>query len=141
MLEEQITTLGEPLREDSDPSYIELPRHEQRRIRAHLLGETVISLHQVQDGVRKHFNGDQQADFTSPMEHIAGALELLGESETASLALKLRNALGNLLRHTRSESVLGPVKLETAADAVAAFERLLQRPRPPARLDDPETSG
>jgi len=125
VLEEQITTLGEPLLEDQEPSYIDLPGHEIRRIRTHLLGETVTSLHQVQDGVRAHFSGDPDADFSSPMEHIAGAMELIGESETASLALKLRNALGNLLRHARSESVVDPDKLETVTDAVAAFELYL----------------
>ena len=125
VLEEQIATLGEPLMEDQETSYIDLPRHEIRRIRTHLLGETVTSLHHVQDGVRSHFSGDPDADFSSPMEHIAGAMELIGESETASLALKLRNALGNLLRHTRSESAVEPDKLETVTDAVAAFELYL----------------
>ncbi|MCK5308973.1 MAG: hypothetical protein KAJ73_10200, partial [Zetaproteobacteria bacterium] len=125
VLEEQISTLGEPLLEDQTSGYIELPGHEQRRIKSHLLAETVISLHQVQDGVRRHFDGDQEADYISPMEHIAGALELIGESETASLAIKLRNALGNLLRLTRSESAMDPDKLETVTDAVAAFELYL----------------
>jgi len=125
VLEEQITTLGEPLKEEQEPSYIELPRHEQRRIRAHLLNETVNSLHQVQEGVRGHLNGEAQADYTSPMEHIAGALELIGETDTALLALKLRNALGNLLRVTRSGSTIDSEKLETVADAVAAFELYL----------------
>lgn len=125
VLEEQIATLGEPLQEDQEPSYIELPRHEQRRIHTHILAETVISLHQVQDGVHRHFDGDQQADYTSPLEHIAGALELIGKSESASLALKLRNALGNLLRTTQSESTLDPKKLEAVTDAVAAFELYL----------------
>jgi len=125
VLEEQIATLGEPLLEDQEPAYIDLPRHEMRRIRSHLLGETVTSLHHVQDSVRNHFSGDPDADFSRPMEHIAGALELIGESETASLALKLRNALGNLLRHAKSESAVEPDKLETVTDAVAAFELYL----------------
>jgi chemosensory pili system protein ChpA (sensor histidine kinase/response regulator) len=125
VLEEQITTLGEPLQEEQEPSFIDLPWHEQRRIRTHLLDETVVSLHQVQDGVRRHFDGNQNADYTTPMEHIAGALELIGEQETASLALKLRNALGNLLRTTRTESAISPEKLEAVTDAVAAFELYL----------------
>jgi len=125
VLEEQITTLGEPLAEDQEPGFIDLPGHEQRRIRSHLLDETVISLHQVQDGVRRHFDGDRKADYTSPMEHIAGALELIGETETASLALKLRNALGNLLRISRAESTIDPDKLDSVTDAVAAFELYL----------------
>ena len=125
VLEEQITTLGEPLLEDEESGYIDLPPHEQRRIRAHLLDETVTSLHQVQDAVRRHFDGDRQADYTTPMEHIAGAMELAGEPETASLALKLRNALGNLLRVTRSEAAMDPRKLELVTDAVAAFELYL----------------
>jgi len=99
VLEEQIATLGEPLLEDEQPSNIDLPLHEQRRIRAHLLDETVVSLHMVQDGVRRHFSGDRAADYCSPMEHIAGAMQLIGETETATLATNLRNALDNLLRH------------------------------------------
>jgi chemosensory pili system protein ChpA (sensor histidine kinase/response regulator) len=124
-IEEQIATLGEPLQDDQESSYIDLPPHEIRRIRAHLLDETVFSLHQVQDGVRQHFAGDPKADFTGPMEHIAGALELIGESDTASLALKLRNALENLLRLARSETAVDADKLELVTDAVAAFELYL----------------
>jgi len=125
VLEEQIATLGEPLREQKDPGFIDLPLHEQRRIQSHLLDETIISLHQVQDGVRLHFDGDQKADFTSGLVHIAGALELTGEAETAVLALKLRNALGNLLHPVSSEAAIDPDQLEAVADAVAAFELYL----------------
>lgn len=125
VLEEQITTLGEPLLEDQESSFIDLPGHEIRRIRSHLLGETVTSLHQVQDHVLRHLSGEQDADFNSPMEHIAGAMEMIGEAQTAGLALKLRNALGNLLRHARSESAVEPDKLEAVTDAVAAFELYL----------------
>lgn len=125
VLEEQIATLGEPLLEDGQPTYIDLPLHEQQRILSHLLDETVVSLHQVQDGVRRHFNGDQDADYCSPMEHIAGALQLIGETETAALALKLRNALGNLLRTAHSEAAVAPPMLESVTDAVAAFELYL----------------
>ena len=125
VLEEQIETLGEPLLEDQQPSYIDLPLHEQRRIRAHLLDETVVSLHMVQDGVRRHFTGDRNADYCGPMEHIAGAMELIGETETADLAIKLRNALDNLLRTANSEAAVDPGKLELVTDAVAAFELYL----------------
>ena len=125
VLEEQITTLGEPLLDDQESGFIDLPGHEIRRIHTHLLSQTVLSLHQVQDGVRRHFDGDYKADFSSPMEHIAGAMELMGESDTASLALKLRNALGNLLRHARTEMAVAPGKLEIVTDAVAAFELYL----------------
>ena len=125
VIEEQITTLGEPLLEDKDSGYIDLPVHEQLRIRAQLLDETVVSLHLVQDGVRRHFEGEMKADFTSPMEHIAGALQLLGETETANLATKLRNALENLLRVAKSEAAMDTTKLETVTDAVAAFELYL----------------
>ncbi len=125
VLEEQIVTLGEPLLEDQQPTYIDLPLHEQRRIRAHLLDETVVSLHQVQDAVRRHFSGDKAADYCTPMEHIAGAMQLIGEAETATLATQLRNALNNLLRSARSETEVAPDKLETVTDAVAAFELYL----------------
>jgi chemosensory pili system protein ChpA (sensor histidine kinase/response regulator) len=125
VLEEQIETLGEPLITEGDTGHIDLPLHEQQRIRAHLLDETVVSLHQIQDGVRRHFEGDAKADYISGLEHIAGAMELIGESETASLALKLRNALDNLLRTARSEAAVEPEKLEQVTDAVAAFELYL----------------
>ena len=125
VLEEQIATLGEPLLVEQQPSFIDLPMHEQRRIRSHLLDETVVSLHQVQDGVRRHFDGATDADYCSPLEHIAGALELIGEVETGVLALKLRNALGNLLSTANTEEAVDRDKLEAVTDAVAAFELYL----------------
>ncbi|MCW8926116.1 MAG: Hpt domain-containing protein, partial [Xanthomonadales bacterium] len=125
VLEEQISTLGEPLPEDQSPIFTGLPGHELRRIRSHLLDETVVSLHQVQDAVRQYFEGDLDADYTTAMEHIAGALELIGEADTASQAIKLRNALANLLRVSRSEATIDPGKLEAVTDAVAALELYL----------------
>ena len=125
VLEEQIVTLGEPLGGQQDAGFIDLPIHEQRRIRAHLLDETVVSLHLVQDGVRKHFGNEQDADFVTPMEHIAGAIELIGDTKVASLILKLRNALGNLISPVRSEAAIAQDKLEAVTDAVAALELYL----------------
>jgi len=125
VLEEQVSTLGEPLPEDQSPILTGLPGHELRRITSHLLDETVVSLHQVQDAVRQYFEGDLDADFTTAMEQIAGALELIGEADTASQAIKLRNALANLLRVSRSETTIDPDKLEAVTDAVAALELYL----------------
>ncbi len=125
VLEEQISTLGEPLPEDQAASFTDLPGHELRRIRSHLLDETVVSLHKVQDSVRQYFEGDLDADYTTAMEHIAGALELIGEVETASLTIKLRNALANLLRVSRTEATIDADKLEAVTDAVAALELYL----------------
>jgi len=125
VLDEQIATLGEPLLTEQDTGYIGLPVHEQIRIRSHLLNETVVSLQQVEDAVRRHFDGAADADFLSGMEHVAGALELIGEHETAQLALKLRKALDNLLRLAKLESQVDPEKLENLTDAVAAFELYL----------------
>lgn len=125
VLEEQINTLGEPLIIDDGPGFIDLPKHEQRRIRTHVLDETVVSLHQVQDAVRRHFDGEPNADFSGPVEHIAGALELIGEKDTGKLALKLRNALENVLRTVRSEAAIPTETLEHLTDAVAAFELYL----------------
>jgi len=125
VLEEQITMLGEPILEDQALHYIDLPRHEYRRIQAHLLEETVVSLHKVQDGVRRHFDGNQKADYTTPMKHIAGALALIGDADTASLSIKLRRALENLLRVAGAESEMDPDQLDDVADAVAALELYL----------------
>jgi chemosensory pili system protein ChpA (sensor histidine kinase/response regulator) len=124
-LEEQIITLGEPLAEEQEDNFIDLPQHEVRRIKTHLLDETVFSLHQVQEAVHRHFSGEPEADFTGPLDQIAGALELISEKETASLALRLRNALSNLLSSARSEMAVEPGKLEALTDAVAAFELYL----------------
>lgn len=125
VLDEQIATLGEPLLTDQDSGFIELPVHEQLQIRAHLLDEAVTSLHHIQEGVRRHFDGFADADYLSGLEHVAGALEIIGETETAQLAQKLRNALDNMLRVTKLESQIDPDKLEKVTDAVAAFELYL----------------
>lgn len=125
VLEEQIATLGEPLINENVDSHIDLPLHEQQRIRAHLLAEMVNSLHQTQEGVRQYFAGNQDADYSTALEHVAGALELIDETETAQLALKLRNALNNLLRVAKIEAGVDPQKLEFVTDAVAAFELYL----------------
>lgn len=125
VVDEQIATLGEPLLTTQDSGYIELPAHEQARIRSHLLNETVISLHQVEDAVRRHFDGANDADYLSGLEQVAGAMELLGEKDTGILALKLRNALDNLLRVAKQESQVDSDKLENLTDAVAAFELYL----------------
>ena len=125
VLDEQIATLGEPILANEDTGNIELPVHEQIRIRSHLLNEAVVSIHQVEDAVRRHFDGSPNADYLSGLEHVAGAMELIGEVDTASLALKLRAALDNLLRLARHESQIDSEKLEAVTDAVAAFELYL----------------
>ena len=57
-------------------------------------------------------------------------MELIGEPDTASMAMKLRNALGNLLRVTRSEAAMDSKKLELVTDAVAAWAAVQERLTP-----------
>jgi len=125
VLEEQIETLGEPLETVPEKKFIDLPLHELQRIRVRTLDEAVLSLHQVQQCVHQHFSGDEDADFLSPMAHIAGAMEMLGDGESAALALQLRNALGNVLWPAHSEAAVDKDQLLLVTDAVAAFELYL----------------
>jgi len=125
VLEEQIETLGEPLELIPGQKFIDLPTHELHRFRVCLLDETVVSMRQLQEGVHQHFGGNEDADFTSPLEHIAGAMELIGDIDSAKLALQLRNALDNLLSPVSSEVAIDSGQLERVTDAVAAFELYL----------------
>ena len=135
-LKEQIETLGEPVDEPEQDSFIDLPPHEQRRIRSHLLDETVVSMHQVQEAVRKRFSGDSNADLGGPLVQVAGALQLVNETEISELAYELRDALLSLLDNAYAESAVPPADLEALTDAVSALELHLASCRDQQDIDD-----
>jgi len=124
-LQEQVETLGEPLEDDSDPGFIDLPKHEQRRIRDHLLDEMVISVHQFQDAVKTRFGGDGNASLDEPLQQLAGALQLMGENETADLTRRLASVTAHLLKNAYAESAVAARDLVAFTDAVAALELFL----------------
>ncbi|MFT5139772.1 MAG: chemosensory pili system protein ChpA (sensor histidine kinase/response regulator) [Lysobacterales bacterium] len=124
-LKEQIETLGEPLQEEEDKGFIDLPPHAQRRIRDRLLEEMVVSLHEFQEAVKARFSGDAKADLNEPLQQVAGALHMIDEQETANLTIRLANITAFLLRHAFSESAVTPAYLESFTNAVAALEIFL----------------
>ncbi|NND45585.1 MAG: response regulator [Xanthomonadales bacterium] len=124
-LNEQIETLGEPLDEPAGERFIELPLHEQRRIENHLLDEMVVSLYAFQDAVKKRFGGDASAELEAPLELVAGALELLGDTRVAELTRRFATVTHYLLRNAYSESAVDRRDLEALTDAAAALELYL----------------
>jgi len=128
-LTEQIETLGEPPGADGEPGFIELPKHEQRRIENHLLDEMVVSLYQFQEAVRARFGGDASVAVDEPLQLVAGALRLLGEAEVAELTLRLVKVTTFLLKNAYSESAVPRHDLQSFTDAVAALELFLAASR------------
>jgi chemosensory pili system protein ChpA (sensor histidine kinase/response regulator) len=124
-LAEQVETLGEPVEREATDSYIELPYYEQLRIRSKLLDEAVISVHQAQECIRQRLGGDRDADPTPPLEHVAGALRLIGESRVSELTSGLVGQLGQKLHKAYSEAAVNPGHLDAIADATAALELYL----------------
>ena len=125
ILDSHIRLLGEPVESAAATGFIELSAHEQRLIVSSVLDQCVVSLHEVQDIVRKHLAGDAQEDFAAPLNSISGALLLAGQAEVAALTDKLGRALQAGL-HARAEGAPDQdVRLETLADAVAALELYL----------------
>ncbi len=125
ILDSHIRMLGEPVGSGATTGYIELSAHEQRLIVSCVLDQCVVSLHEVQDIVRKHLAGDTQEDFSAPLNSISGALLLAGQAEVAALTDKLGRALHAGL-HAKAEGASDQdVRLETLADAVAALELYL----------------
>jgi chemosensory pili system protein ChpA (sensor histidine kinase/response regulator) len=124
-LKEQIETLGEPLQVEQDRGFIDLPPHEQKRIRDRLLEEMVVSLHHFQDAVKARFSGDANTDLNEPLQQVAGALQMIDEQETAKLTIRMANVSAFLLKNAFSESAVNPVYLESFTNAVAALEVFL----------------
>ena len=123
ILDTHIKLLGEPVEEVRGNGFIALPAHEQRIIVSKILDESVNSLHEAQDAIRKRLDGNEQADFETSLEHIAGALELASQGEVASLVRKLVRTLNAELTTTFDKDHQS--HLEPLTDAVAALELYL----------------
>jgi len=125
ILNTHIQLLGEPVEADSGRSgLISLPPHEQRQHLGALLDQCVSSLHEVQEAVRKRFEGDAEADYTTALQQISGALAVASQGEVAELTAKLERALNAALAHGPKSAADVP-NLEPLTDAVAALELYL----------------
>ncbi|MDX1460412.1 MAG: Hpt domain-containing protein, partial [Xanthomonadales bacterium] len=124
-LNEQIETLGAPLSGDDGAHFIELPRHEFRRVVNHLLDETVAALREFQEAIKARFGGNAREDFCAPLEQVASALVMIGESAVSELTLRLARTAGYLFRNVYSERAVPAKDLEAFTDAVAALELFL----------------
>jgi chemosensory pili system protein ChpA (sensor histidine kinase/response regulator) len=125
ILDTHIKLLGEPVEEHQNKGFIELSAHDQRQIINCMLAECVHSLHETQDAVRARIEGDEEADFSSSLQLIYGALQLASQTEVAELTAKMERALHAELTplpdgETKSESNIEPL-----TDAVAALELYL----------------
>jgi chemosensory pili system protein ChpA (sensor histidine kinase/response regulator) len=124
-LNEQIETLGEPLSEEENTGLIDLPPHEQRRIRDHLLEEMVTSVTLFQEAVKSRFGGDSRVDLDEHLQQVAGALQLIDEKVVAELTLRLSRITSFLLKNAFAEAAVPKAHLESFTDAVAALELYL----------------
>jgi chemosensory pili system protein ChpA (sensor histidine kinase/response regulator) len=125
ILDTHIELLGEPMEEQAGDGFISLPLHEQRQILSRMLDECVISLHQVQDVVRKHLDGDREPDYHYLLDQIAGALLIAGQNEVAALTQKLERSLNAALAMLADSDKGEEVRLDDLTDAVAALELYL----------------
>ena len=122
ILDTHIRLLGEPVEEQAR-GFIALPPHEQRLILSAMLDQCVGSLHEVQDAVRKRLEGDGDADYVSPLQHISGALSVASQGEVAALTDKLGRALNAAFAGAGGGAEVP--NLNALADAVAALELYL----------------
>ena len=123
ILDTHIKLLGEPVEEVQSNGFIALPTHEQRIIVSKILDESINSLHETQEAIRKRLNGENEADYETSLEHIAGALQLASQNEVASLTRKMLRALNAELTAEHDEDQES--NLEPLSDAVAALELYL----------------
>jgi len=125
ILNTHIQLLGEPVETESTGSgSVALPPHEQRQNLAVLLDECVISLHEVQEAVRKRVEGNREADYGCVLQQISGALGVASQGEVAALTAKLERALNAALAGEPKSAADVP-NLEPLTDAVAALELYL----------------
>lgn len=125
ILDTHIQLLGEPVEEVQSEGYIDLPTFEQRQIVNRLLDECINSLHDTQDTIRKRLDGDAEADFSSTLEQISGALHLASQGEVAGLTEKLDRTLNAEFVFRANGGDASESKLEPLTDAVAALELYL----------------
>jgi chemosensory pili system protein ChpA (sensor histidine kinase/response regulator) len=89
-----------------------------------LLAECVGSLQEVQEAVRQRLDGNAEADYSTPLALISGALGIASQGEVAALTEKLGRALNAALADP-PESIEQVPQLESLTDAVAALELYL----------------
>ena len=89
----------------------------------------LTSLFQFQEAVKTRFGGDQDVDLAGPLIEVAGALELIGERDTARLTVRLKENTFSLIKHAVSETAIPARRLELFTDAVAALELYLAASR------------
>jgi chemosensory pili system protein ChpA (sensor histidine kinase/response regulator) len=119
---EQVETLGESGSEQDSDTRDGLTPHEYQKIVHHLLNEIVRSVHWFQDALKARFDGSREADIATPIMEIAGALELLGNTDIARQARRLEELNTSLLGEVFSETALPGEQLDRYTDAVAALE-------------------
>jgi len=125
ILDTHIQLLGEPVEENQSKGFIELAAHEQRQIINFMLAECVHSLHETQDAIRARLEGDIEADFTSSLQLISGAMQLASQLQVAELTEKLIRALYAELTTSPGDEAGRESNLEPLTDAVAALELYL----------------
>jgi chemosensory pili system protein ChpA (sensor histidine kinase/response regulator) len=125
LLDAHIKLLGEPVKEEAQSGFIQLPASEQRLILSCLLDQCVVSLQEVQDSVRKMLGGDVDAGFDEQLVAISGALHLAGQAEVAELTDKLGRALHAGIKAKVSGASDEDARLIPLTDAVAALELYL----------------
>ncbi len=125
ILDTHIQLLGEPVEENQSKGFIELAAHEQRQIINCMLDECIHSLHETKDAIKARLDGDAEADFSSSLELISGALQLASQPEVAELTDKLKRAWFAKLTTSPDGEADRESKLEPLTDAVAALELYL----------------
>lgn len=121
VLNAHIRVLGEPIEEEEYRGFTGLPPQEQRLIFGAMLDECVASLHETQDAVRERLE-NREADVSSGIGLIAGAMEVAQQDEVAALATGLNGALRSVLDQPAGKDT---PHLEPLTDAIAAMELFL----------------
>ena len=103
ILDTHIQLLGEPVDDVKNDGFIELGIHEQKQIFSCLLDQCVHSLLETQDAVKARLEGNADADFSSSLDLISGALQLASRLEVAELTEKLKRALYAELSASRGD--------------------------------------
>lgn len=125
ILDKHIQQLGEPIDEKEENSNIKLPRYEQRQIFSRMLDEAVTSLHAAQDAIRERLDGNAEADYSSHLVQISGAMHVSGNAEVAKLTDKMERAFNAALFDGGPSREEPGVALIMLTDAVAALELFL----------------
>lgn len=125
ILDKHIQQLGEPIDEKEESSNIKLPRYEQRQIFSRMLDEAVTSLHAAQDAIRERLDGNAEADYSSHLVQISGAMHVSGNGEVAKLTDKMERAFNAALFEGGPSREEPGVSLILLTDAVAALELFL----------------